>query len=607
MSLFFALLLAIQPPADIRFTILHTNDEHSAFVPTPALTPETSLGGMARLATAIRSYRERNEASGEPLILVSGGDFMTGTPFNWLIFGGMSPELQFMLDLRYDLVVLGNHEFDYGPDPLAEYLVRLGYPARAADTPLLSANIRIPEDHALAETGITGTHVVTVAEGVRVGFIGLMGREAADVAPFKDPVSFEDPIAVARAEAARLKAEGVALVVAVTHSGVEEDLELAQAVPDIALIVGGHSHTLIEEPIRVGETLIVQAGASVKHLGVLDISLDAATGRIRLLNGERGTPYVVPLDASVADDPSVKAQVAAYAAQLDGLLSDWTGGRVTGAFQVLTDAGFPLPNAPELQETPMGNFVTDALRLGVAEAGGAPVDVAFLANGVIRGSVASGPVPFYDIASNTGLGSGPDFTPGYPLVSVYLTGTELRRVLEMTLLLSHLRGDMYYLQVSGLRYEYDLDRMLWGRIPFKGTPVPSTKAVLRAWRITPEGEVPLEWDDDRLYHVVSDYYNASFLPFVGTLLPKLKLEFKDENGIPADIDDRIVFRDGKPYKVWQAVAEHAMRAGSVPEAYAASFQRQIPTDGPSLWRVPGAVALALTVLAVIIWVRRRKR
>jgi UDP-sugar diphosphatase len=609
MSLLFAFLLAIQPPADIRFTILHTNDEHSAFVPTPALAPESSRGGMARLATAIRTYRERNELADEPLILVSSGDFSTGTPFNWLMFGGMSPELQFMLDLEYDLVVLGNHEFDYGPDPLADYLTRLGYPARAADLPVLSANIRIPVDHPLAGTGITGTHVVTVAEGVKVGFIGLMGMEAADVAPFKDPVSFDDAIETARAEAARLKAEGVAAVVAVTHSGVLEDRQLAAAVPDIALIVGGHSHTLIEEPIRVGETLIVQAGSSLSHLGVLDVALDVATGRIRLLNGERGLPYVVPLDPRVASDSVVQAQVDAYTAELDRLLSDWSGGRITAAMQVLATAGFDLPNTPELQETPMGNFVTDAMRFGVAEVTGAPVDVAFLANGVIRGAVAAGPVPFYDIASNTGLGSGPDFTPGYPLVSVYLTGTELRRVLEITLLLSHLRGDMYYLQVSGLRYEYDIDRMIWGRVPFSGTPVPATKAVMNAWRMTPEGEVPLDWDDGRLYHVVSDYYNASFLPYVGTILPQLKLEFKDESGNPADIDGRIVRRDGRPYKVWQAVAEHAMREPSLPSGYALTFQRQIPVDGPSLWRVPLTVAGVLvgTMLAVFGGLARRRR
>lgn len=609
MSLFFALLLAVQPPADIRFTILHTNDEHSAFVPVPALAPDISRGGMARLATAIRRYRERNAAAGEPLILVSSGDFSTGTPFNWLTFGGMSPELQFMLDLQYDLVVLGNHEFDYGPGALADYLSRLGYPARAADLPVLSANIRIPDEHPLAGTGITGTHVVTVAEGVRVGFIGIMGMEAADVAPFKDPVTFADAIETARAEAARLKADGVALVVAVTHSGVLEDRQLAEAVPDIALIVGGHSHTLIEAPIRVGETLIVQAGSSLSHLGVLDVSMDAATGRIRLMNGERAEPYVVPLDASVASDPTVKARVDAYTVELDRLLTEWSGGRITATMQVLAVAGYDLPNTPELQETPMGNFVTDAMRLGVEEATGAPVDVAFLANGVIRGAVAAGPVPFYDIASHTGLGSGPDSTPGYPLVSVYLTGTELRRVLEITLLLSHLRGDMYYLQVSGLRYEYDIDRMIWGRIPFSGTPVPATKAVLNAWRLTPEGEVPLEWDDDRLYHVVSDYYNASFLPFVGSVLPQLKLAFKDGSGNPADIDDRIVFRDGRPYKVWQAVAEHAMREPTVPAPYARTFQRQIPVDGPSLWRRPLTIAglLAGFVLAMVAFRARRRR
>lgn len=594
-------LLAWQTPPESRFTILHTNDEHSALV------ADSKSGGVARLATAIRQIRERNTASGEPVLLISAGDFSTGTPYNWLVFAGQSPELSLMLDLGYDLVVLGNHEFDYGPDPLADYLFRLGYPATAQQLPVLSANIRIPEGHRLATAGIGSHHLIELPDGTKLGFIGLMGREAADVAPFKVPVSFDDATRVAREQVEALRSKGASLLIAVTHSGLQEDLDLAAAVPELDLIIGGHSHTLIEDPIRVGKTVVVQAGSSLSHLGILDLAFDPQSGRLRLVNGERGSPYVRPLGADLEEDPAYSEQVSRLTTLLDAQLHQWTSGRVTGVMDVLTETDFPLPNEPILQESPMGNFVTDAIRTGVERATGKRVDAAFMANGVIRGAIAAGPVTFYSLASFTGLGSGPDFTPGYPLISVYLTGRELRRVLEMTILLSQLRGDMYYLQVSGLRYEYDLDRMLWGRVPFKGTPVPSSRSVLRAWRDTPEGLVPLEWDDGNLYHVVSDYYNASFLPFVGTILPNLTIEFKDEEGIPVSIDDRIVYRDGLPYKVWQAVADYAIANPRTHATYSARFQRQIPIDGPSLWRMP-IVLLVLVFIGTLFLIRiRRKR
>ncbi|MEN9838628.1 MAG: hypothetical protein RL177_107, partial [Bacteroidota bacterium] len=226
MQLLFALFLWIQPPQEVTFTILHTNDEHSALIPAPLSNPETALGGMARLATELRFWRDMKATQNEPLFVVSAGDFSTGTPFNWLVFDNTSPELDLMLKLRYDLVVLGNHEFDYGPEKLAEYLARVGYPAKAADTPLLSANIRIPDGHPLGDMGITAHHIVELPSGVKVGFFGLMGKDAADVAPYKTPVEF-DPIAeAAREQIRQLKAKGAQVFIAVTHSGVAEDIEL---------------------------------------------------------------------------------------------------------------------------------------------------------------------------------------------------------------------------------------------------------------------------------------------------------------------------------------------------------------------------------------------
>lgn len=614
MQLLIALFLWMQPPQDITFTILHTNDEHSALIPAPLATPETALGGMARLATELAYWRDKKASENEPIFVLSGGDISTGTPFNWLVFKGEAPELELMLDLKYDVITLGNHEFDYGPDVLVSYLTKAGYPAKAATTPLVSANMIIPEGHPLGELGITPSHVVVLPSGHKIGYIGLMGMSAADVAPYKDPITFAPLAETTRKEIERLKGDGVSIFIAVTHSGVEEDIQLAKDVPDLHLIVGGHSHTLISEPMRVNNTLIVQAGSLLQYLGILEIAFDPEKGTIRLLNKERGNPYVKALSDGVESDSTMTEKVRVYEAALDQALADWTSGQVDDYRKMLSETPFPITSKPILQETPMGNFVTDALRIGVQNALSERVDVAFLANGVIRGDFPAGPIPFYDVVSYTGLGSGPDASPGYPLVSAYFTGTEVRRILEITILLSQLRGDTYYLQTSGLRYEFDADRAIWLRIPFVGTPIPASKAVSNAWRYTgegvqsnfPEQYEALEWEDDRLYHVVTDYYNASFLPFVGTIVPDLKLEFKDRNGDPAQLDNRIVYRDGKPYKVWQAVAEYAMVNPIIPASYQAEFQRQVPVNKLHMLFWPFLLFAVLTVVLVTWFVRRRK-
>jgi hypothetical protein len=104
--------------------------------------------------------------------------------------------------------------------------------------------------------------------------------------------------------------------------------------------------------------------------------------------------------------------------------------------------------------------------------------------------------------------------------------------------------------------------------------------------------------------VVTDYYNASFLPFVGEVVPSLKLVIKDENGNPVSLDDRIITKDGKPYKVWQAVADYAMKNPVMPASYQAEFQRQIPVPKTHMmvW-----VWLGLGALVVGVWVIRNRK
>jgi 5'-nucleotidase / UDP-sugar diphosphatase len=631
--------------AELHVTFIHTSDEHSAVLPVPLVdhrgeATDPTFGGFARLASAIEVQRSRAAARGEPSLVTSAGDNIGGSPFAWLMLQGLSTELGLMVEMGYDVITLGNHEFDYDSEYLARYIAAAGYPVAAARTALVATNTVAPAGHPLGELGMRRTHLVELPNGLRVGFFGLLGRGAARFATLAPPVQFSDAHAAAAGAVEELRTAGAHVVVAITHSGLREDQELARAVAGIDIILGGHDHLLLETPEVVNGTILVHPGAHTRQLTVLEVAYDVASGRVRVRNGETGTPHVIALDASVPSHAGISARIDAFRAPLEALVRSLTGAHADDGSEAARSAHARLHGAadllaatiarsdsllrygPPMQETPLGNFVTDAMRHAVTNATGEHVDVAFQANGVIRGDLRAGTVPeragdiaFHDMASVVGMGRGPDGTPGYPLVSVWLTGEEVRRVLEISVLLSELMRNSYYLQVSGVRMRYDPARAILFRIPFRGTPIPTGRAVLHAERETEHGYVPLARREGGLYHVVTDYYVASFLPMVGQMLPSLALVPKDRAGHPiANIDDAVVQRDGRPLATWQAVLEHAVAqpadADGVPRvapAYAGVAGRLVQTRGMPLWLPPLLLMAALTAGAALLLRRRRRR
>ncbi|GFP33217.1 5'-nucleotidase [Candidatus Hakubella thermalkaliphila] len=171
---------AASSETEIYFTILHTNDEHSALIPhSPAVDfhPEEedlTVGGFARLAHLVKVLREGKEGAGEPVILLSGGDYLGGSPSSWLALAGQAPELALMQEIGYDVITIGNHEFDFGPEALARYLETAGYPE--ATTPaIVASNIQPPAQHPLAAVGIQKTFILELENDLRLGFLGLLG------------------------------------------------------------------------------------------------------------------------------------------------------------------------------------------------------------------------------------------------------------------------------------------------------------------------------------------------------------------------------------------------------------------------------------------------
>ncbi|MGM0365790.1 MAG: bifunctional metallophosphatase/5'-nucleotidase [Actinomycetota bacterium] len=627
---------------ELLFTILHTNDEHSAVIPhSPAVDfhPQQSdpaIGGYARLASAVKDIRGRKEDAGEPVMLVSAGDFMGGSPYSWLVPQGTAAELTLMQQIGYDAVTIGNHEYDYGTDNLAAYLQAAGYPSAHDRTAVLAANTAVPAGHPLTDLGLfQDTHLIKLENGLTVGLFGIMGEKAEAVTYSHEPAVFSDRHPAASNAVAHLQKQGADIIVALTHSGVDEDRALAKAVPGIHVIIGGHSHTELHEPVVENDTVIVQTGTRLHYLGVLELAYDRQSKTLRIRNQEAIQPFLVKLDDSYPLDPETNAEIAEYTTELNALISYQTDGRFEDILDIAAVSRFPLPHHPPLQETPFANFVTDAMRIIAWEVTGERVDFAVQANGSIREGVIPGTmehsqdkISFYDLAEPVSLGIGADGSAGYPLVSVYLTGEEIYRILEVAAILAELMGDSHFLQFSGLRYDYNQQNAILFTIPFIDQPLPtallpgSLGAVLSAERYTgnnlgdDEQYQPIERGDQELYHLVTDTYILSFLPMVGQMLPSMEIVPKDSTGNPVpqeQLNGLIIKTDGKELKVWQAVVEYAAsqppNEEGVPQIdpyYSQTAGRINPVWSFPLIAWPILLLLALTALIVFLLIRRRR-
>jgi 2',3'-cyclic-nucleotide 2'-phosphodiesterase (5'-nucleotidase family) len=556
-----------------RFTLLHTSDEHSVLTPLPSVDYSSaeanpSLGGMARLAGLVNQIkRDKGE---EPVLLLSAGDFVGGSPFSWLILEGYSPEIELMREIGYAATTIGNHEFDYGPEKLADYFKRAGYPENHKQLPVFAPNLNIPDGHVLNDIEFPSSRIFELDNGLAVGVFGLLGNEAYSLAPLAEPVTIFDPVETAQKQVDDLREKGADVVVLLSHSGVTEDRILAEKVNNIDVILGGHDHhqTLIPEELH--NTIILHSANYFKYLGMLELEYDIALGKVKMLNQINNTPFQILLDFNVKEDSIIASKIEGYTQKLNAFVSEFTDSAFSNVFDPVMHTDFPVTMHAPLVETTVGNFVTDAMRLETAKVTGEKVDFAIQANGVIRGDILPGTMPwsegkvsFLDLVTIAGLGSGPSMTAGYPIVSIYLTAEEVHNVFEIAGLLAVMMGDTYFLQVSGVRYSYDPGKAVWLKVPVVDLPVPAYKSLNEVYLYEGEGiqtdddYVLLDKNSERLYHLVADHYLTSFLPMIGEILPRLKIVLKDKNGNPLEVDETIVYDNGREFKVWEAVARHA--------------------------------------------------
>jgi len=428
---------------EVRLTLLQVNDVYQTMP-----VDKGRNGGLARLAT----LKKRVAAASPNTLLVLGGDTLSPSVASNLFQGRQMIAVWNAGGL--DLAVYGNHEFDFGPEVLAERVKESAFPWLASNV----IDRRTGQPFAGAKR-----YLVREVDGVKVGFIGLVTPSTHYSSKPGPDAEFLDPIETARTLVAELGGQGVHTVVALTHLAMSEDKALAAAVP-LDLIVGGHEH----EPMQslAGRTPIFKMGSDARLAGRLDLNIGRANGRLVSLDWA-----TIQVTAEVPDDAATAQVAAEYERQIAAVL-----GQPAGNAQAVLDAR---QEANRSRETNLADLIADAFRAY------AKADVALLNGGSIRSNSTYGPGPLTrkDIVSVLPFEN--------PIVKVEIAGRVLRQAIEHGLArVAEDKEDGRFPQVSGIRYRFD------GRLP----------AGARLVDISVAGE-PL--DDARIYSLATNTYLLS--------------------------------------------------------------------------------------------------
>lgn len=535
-------------------TILFTHDLHSHLLPARD-EDGGEYGGYARLMTVIQQQKEIYPDA----ILVDAGDFSMGSLFQ-TAYPTSAIELRMMGAMGFDATTFGNHEFDYLPSGLAAMLNT----AAQYDTPVIVDTNYLPPKageagwnddaqtvwEAMANYGVKDYYLLERG-GIYYAIFGLVGVNSDECAPnsgmILEPIAEAAQRTVDLAVAECKTAYGKEpIVIALSHTGTEdgkgEDYELAEAVQGIDLIISGHTHTTLNQPVQVGSTWIVSAGEYGRYLGVAQMEQNPDGTAVL-------TDYdLIPVDESVSEEPEIAAMVEAFKKDVETNYLAYYGMTFD---QILTNNPYTFDNVDAVysyaHESTLGNVFSDAYRKAAAEALGHNVDVALTASGVIRESIPVGDVSVSDIFNAASLGVG---TEG-ELVEVWLTGKDLKTALEVDASVYPLMNSaqLFY---SGVEYSFNTNRMIFNKVDY---------AMLRR----DDGSLePIQ--DDQLYCITCGMYMAQMLGNVEkTSMGLLSLTPRDADGNPLDtsrLAEHVIRRDdGMPVKEWYAIASYLKSMG----------------------------------------------
>ena len=404
--------------------ILHTNDFHGAVEPEEIQGSggTSEEGGLVNMVSLIDQLRDEHP---DRTLLLDAGDTFQGTYVSNSTEGELV--MAAMNLVGYDAWTLGNHEFDWGQEPLQARIAQAGFPALAAN--ILDTESGEPWDavqpYTIVETG-----------RIRVGILGLTYPDTPVINRPENVagLDFQRAEETVRRYLPELQ-EQADLIVVLSHLGYDGDLDLAKAVDGVDVIVGGHSHMFLERPREVNDTLIVQAGAKGQVVGRLELTVSVDTGQVVDYTSRKA---LVPVTGNLAQvNQEVQTLVDAALAEAAETM-DQPLGETAVALQPRSAGEFAL-----------GNLVVDAM-LG-ADLDGQPADIAMHNNGGIRAALPKGPISFGQLYAVLPFDN--------QLMALDLTGEQVLRILEHSV--SSSPGKM---QVAGMTFQVDMSRPAGARI-----------------------------------------------------------------------------------------------------------------------------------------------
>lgn len=604
---------ASSEPKSVDVMFLHDTHSHlNEFATVEDGTTQT-LGGFAKIKTLINAQKAENPDT----LLLDAGDFSMGTLVQ-VVFEEEASEIRMLGELGMDVTTLGNHEFDYKAKGLANMLNTAVASGENLPT-MVVCNVDwdameeagLTEDQELLKTAFENygvkEYIVVTKNNVNIAITGVFGEDCLDCVP-NCPLAFENPVEAVKETVAEIqKNEDVDMIVCVSHSGTWEDEDksedeiLAKSVPELDLIISGHTHTKLDEPIVHSDTYIVSAAEYGKYLGNLSMT-QKSDGRWTMDSYE-----LITVDPTIEADEATQARIDGFMDMVDSKYLEQFG---YTREQVLCTNEIEFANSSDTSalhtEVNLGSIMADAYTYAVEKLSDTdtnPVDVTVVPAGVIRDSYAKGNITTENVYNSFSLGIGEDGIPGYPLISIYLTGAELKTAAEIDASISDLMTTAR-LYTDGLYWNYNPNRMILNKV----TDV----------YLCNGDEERVEIEDDKLYRVVTDFYTSQMLGGITDLsygLLSIVPKFADGTPIENYEDAVIMTTEGTELKAWAAIAEYMCSfedtdgdgIGNVPAKYGTEEGRKVVEDSKNiidLVKNPNKfffiiIAVILVVLAIL--------
>lgn len=596
--------------------VLFVHDTHSHLTEFATVEDGESqiMGGFAKIKTLINEKKAENPDT----LILDAGDFSMGTLIQ-VVFEEEASEIRMLGDLGVEVTTLGNHEFDYKAKGLANMMNN----AVASDDVLPEMVVCNIDWETMQAAGLTEDqqmlydafenygmkeYVVLEKGDVKIAVTGLFGEDCLDCVP-NAPLVFENPVEAAKETVAEIQAnEDVDMIVCVSHSGTWEDEDksedeiLAKAVPELDLIISGHTHTKLEEPIQHGDTYIVSAAEYGKYLGSLSMT-QKADGRWTMDSYE-----LITVGEDISEDAATQEKVNTLMDMVDSKYLEqfgYTKDQVLCTNEI--DFAPQSDTSEKHTELNLGSIIADAYTYAAEQVLGADtVAMSVAPSGTIRDSYAKGEITTENVFNSFSLGIGRDEIPGYPLIGIYLTGEELKMAAEIDASISDLMTTAR-LYTDGLYWHYNPNRMILN----KATDV----------FLVNNQEERVELENDKLYLVVTDFYTSQMLGGVTDLsMGLLSIVPKFADGTPVEnYEDAILMKGDQELKAWVAIADYMSSfedtdgdgIGNVPAKYGTLEGRKVVEDSKNIidlvknpnkffFMIIGIVLLLLAIVAGIV-------